>query len=291
MQVINECRIGYKYRLSLQSPVISKTMYSNIVSTQIIKNNIEVIEYVNKESTFSLDVLKYRIIIKNISTVDIENILFKGNIPNNTKFIENSFTVDKKVIRCINPDKGYLIKLLKGCDKLEICYKVLVLPYNTKNKITNFFNISYGYIYNIEKPPIIINLESNKVISKCEDKVFKQISVNQSICTLDNVCFIKKCDYNVDIIETKIINNLKPDLSTIIISGTVRFKVFYEANNYNIYTEKYIEDVFGFSTYMLVPIGINLIQTRDIKYSIEDSSINLIKNNRMLLNLMILLYY
>lgn len=292
MKVINECRVDYRYRLSPQSPVICKTTCSNIVSTQIIKNIIEVVKYVDKKSTFSFDILIYTIKIKNISTVDLYNILFQDDIPSNTKFIENSFTVNNVVSRCTNPKKGYLIKYLKCGEEIVISFKVIVLPYNISNEISNFSTISYEQIYNIEKPPIIIKLDSNKVTTKLEkNNIFKQITVNKSIRTCDYINFIKNCDYNIEILQTKIINNLNHKLSTLLVLGRVSFNIKYEGYDYNNKIDKYIEDVFGFSTYIIVPVGINLVCEKDIRYNIEDMSINIIENSILFMNLVLLLYY
>lgn len=292
MDVKNECRIDYKYRLSSQSPVINKTICSNVVSTQIIKNSIEVTKYVNKESTFSFDILIYTVIIKNTSTLDLNNVLFQDNIPSNTKFIENSFTVNKIKSRCTNPQKGYIIDCLKSCEQIEIGFKVLVLPYNMCNEIMNFSTISYGHIYNVEKPPIVINLNSNKVTSKLEsNKIFKQILVNKYINTYDDINFIKNCEYDIDIIKTKIINNLNNNLSTLVVLGKVSFKILYESDNCHTCNDECIEDVFGFSTYIIVPIGINLVHKKNIKYNIEDRCIEIRGKNIIFMNLTLLLYY
>lgn len=291
MKVVNECRVCYKYRLSSESPVINKTIYSNIVSTQIIKNILQVTKFVNKDSTFSFDILTYTVIIKNISFSSVENILFQDNIPNNTKFIENTFQVNKEELRCLNPQTGYLIDKLKANESIEISFNVVVLPYNINNEIVNSSTVSYIFRFNIEKQPIIVRLDSNVVTTKYENKVFKQIQINKSISTFENICFVKKCVYDIDIIDTKVINSIDRDLATILVLGRVEAEIYYESNTCNKYSERRIEEIFGFSTIMIVPVGINIVHIRHIAYDLENISINIVGKDMLLLDLCLLLYY
>lgn len=287
MKIINECRIDYKYRFSPQSPEIRKTIFSNIVSTQVIKDTLEIIKSVNKQLTFPFDVLTYTIFIYNITNLDIENIFFKDNIPQNTRFIENSITINNRKLECENPQRGFFIGDLEGGGIIKVAFKVLVLPTCFCHLIENYSTIEYDYIYNVEKPPYRANKMSNKVISRCEKRVFKQILVEENIETCDDICFIENYRYNLQIIETKLINQINSNLGTLLVIG----KLSYEINYISDECTSYIDDIFGFSTCMIVPIGISLESKEYIKYDIEELSINLINSNNIFLSMSLLLYY
>lgn len=287
MKIINECRVDYKYRLTSQSHIISKTVFSNIVSSQIIKNTLKLTKSVNKELIFPFDILIYSIIIENISGGIVNNIFFKDEIPKSTRFIENSVRINNIKSRCLNPQKGFFINKIGIKDKIEVSFKVLVTPTNYYNLLENFSEIEYDYIYNIEKPPYIVKNESNKVITKYEQKIFKQITVGNSLKTFYRIDKIIDWKYYIYIIETKIIRNPKPNLYTLLIIGKIDFKVMYKSNNF----KKCIGDIFGFSTCMSIPAGIILGNKDDINCDIEDLSITLVNSNTIFLNTSLLFYY
>ncbi|MDO7203747.1 hypothetical protein Q5M85_05770 [Paraclostridium bifermentans] len=42
MRVVNECRVDFKYRLTQDSPLVTRTNFSNVVSTEIIKDMLNI---------------------------------------------------------------------------------------------------------------------------------------------------------------------------------------------------------------------------------------------------------
>ena len=54
---------------------------------------------------------------------------------------------------------------------------------------------------------------------------------------------------------------------------------------------KLLRDKFGFSCYMLVPVGIEYLNENNIKVIIEHASSNLINKNTVFINTNILLHY
>lgn len=289
MKVINECRINFKYRLSQQTPIINKTIFSNQVSTQVVRNTLEISKYVNKKQTYSFDILTYTIVIENITQITINNLFFQDNIPNGTKFIENSVIVNDIKIRCVNPQEGFYIGKLTGKGKVKITFKVLVLPMCFCKNIINYSTIKYDYIYNVEKPPYRAFKESNSVDTKCEFRLFKQISIGNALKLDTGIYKIIDGKYKFKIIETKVISSPKLNLYTLIVIGKIEYEICYKSNpKCNC---KYIEDVFGFSTDMLVPIGITFFNKDKIQGSIEYASANLVNKNTIFINIDLLLYY
>ncbi|WP_373600689.1 DUF11 domain-containing protein [Paraclostridium bifermentans] len=287
MKVVNECRVDYKYRLSLKSPIINKTIFSNIASTQIIKESLKLSKSVNKKSTYTFDILIYTITIKNISDSIIKNIFFKDDIPKSTRFIENSVKINNIKLRCLNPNEGFYIEKLDAKDSIELSFKVLVVPINYYNIIENFSIIEYDYIYNVEEAPYLVKKESNIVKTKYAKKIFKQMTFGDYFKTSYSIDKIIDYKYNIDIMDTKIIRNPKPNLYTLLIVGKIEFKVWYKYNC----CKKCNSEVFGFSTCMSVPVGIILGNKDDIKYDMQYLSIDLVNSNTIFLNMSLLLYY
>lgn len=287
MNILNECRLDYKYKLSTQGPIISKTISSNIVSTKIIQDSLKVAKRVNKEFTFNYDILIYTITIENISKFIINNIFFKDNIPKNTKFIENSVTINKSKFRCINPQNGFIIDIINPESIIVITFKVVVLPICSYNIIENSSMIEYDYIYNIEKPPYIVNKESNKVISIRENRVFKQTIIGNIINIPDEIDQIVSHKNKIYIIKIKIISSINYDLYTLLVIGKVNVNMVYKSG----YRYKQICEDRGFSECMTVPKGMILDNENDIKYCIESTSVDLIDNNSIYNNIILLLYF
>lgn len=49
MRVVNECRVDFKYRLTEDSPLVTRTNFSNLVSTEIVKDMLHVEKFVDKK--------------------------------------------------------------------------------------------------------------------------------------------------------------------------------------------------------------------------------------------------
>lgn len=287
MDIINRCYVDYSYRFSATSPMVTKTILSNIVSTQIIRERLEIKKFVNRENASSFDILVYTIVILNISEELIENLFFKDYIHNNTRFIENSVTINDIKKRCLNPQKGFYIGDLSRNDKIKITFKVLILSSCLSEYIKNKSYVQYNYKYNIEKPPIRICKESNDVITKHDNNLFKQIIVGSTMKTgtrIDNVVTIR-C--NVEVINTKVINLYTLNFCNVLVLGKLKYKIFYKSYG----KLRYSEEIFGFSECILVPIGVIYLNKIDIKINMEDVCCKLINKKTIFLNSVMFIYF
>lgn len=286
MDIINRCYVDYNYRLSAQSPMVSKTIISNMVWTQVIREKLEIKKIVNKENAYSFDVLVYTIIILNISGELIENLFFKDCIDKGTRFIENSVMINDIKKRCLNPEKGFYIGNLKKNDMVKISFKVLILASYLSEHIKNKSYVEYNYRYNIEKPPIRVVKESNDVITEHNKNLFKQIIVGNTIKIDTGIDKVITIECNAEVIGTKIINNFRVDFCNILILAKLKYKILYKSCGKLIC----YEDVFGFSEFILAPIGAIYLNNIDIKIKIEDISSELIGKKVIFLNSAILIY-
>lgn len=274
MYVLNKCRVDYKYRLSSCSPIVSKTVSSNMVSTQIIREKLKVVKFVDKDVAGLFDSLKYTIVIYNISNDVLSNIFFKDDIPKGTIFIENSVTINNIKNRCINPNKGFYIRRLKAEEKVKIAFKVIIL----KPKfpcITNNCNIEYDYIYNIEEKPIKRLKVSNLVETMYKDNLFKEVLLRDCIHLCDNIDSIIKIRCIPKIINAKLINCYVKDKCGLLILGKLNYIIFYKSNN-KVYFSEYIS---GFSICMLVPKSTIYLNEIDIKIDLEYMCSKINKNS------------
>lgn len=287
MDIVNECRIDFKYRLSPQSPIISKTIFSNLVSTQIIENTLKMTKYVDKKETYAFDILTYTIIIENIREFDVTNIFFHDTIQKGTQFIENSVEVNNRKRRCISPEQGFYLGCLTSGEKVKITFNVLVLPMYFHNLIKNYSDIEYDYIYNIEKPPIKVNEKSNEVKVKYKNKVFLQTVLGNTIKTYAYIEEILDISCKLEIIKTKLITSIDLDKCTVLVIGKIKYEILFKSLHY----KRYIEDTFGFSTCMMAPIGMIYSNKDNIKINIEYLKANLLNKNSIYITTSLLIYY
>ncbi|MCF0146796.1 MAG: DUF11 domain-containing protein [Clostridium sp.] len=274
MFVLNMCRVDYKYKLSSLSPVITKTVLSNMVSTQIINEKIKITKFVDKEKAGSFDLLKYTIEIVNISDERVNNIFVQDDIPQGTCFLENSLTINNIKKRCVTPEKGFYITKLNIKEKIKITFKVIILkpkyPY-----IKNTSNIEYDYIYNIEEDPIRRHKESNTVKTKYQDNLFKEVLQRNTINLSSEIDCITKVHCFPKITGVKLINCYIKGKCGLLIMGKINCFLFCKCNG-----KKYIiEDTEGFSICMLVPIGISYLNKVYIKIKTESICTKLINRN------------
>lgn len=305
MKIINECRVNYQYRLSPNDPIIIKTLCSNVVSTDIIRNMLKIDKYVDKKYTTAFDILTYTIVIKNISQLYITKIFFQDKIPNRTKFLENSVTVNGLKKRCANPEIGFYIgNLEEGCEAI-ITFKVVSLPYCINHLIKNYSTIEYDYIFNIDKDPTRITIDSNNAITLYENRTFKQMVVEHEIKICKEIDEILDTNIKINVLDVKIINapinesylTKKIKTCTILVICSIEYKILcshqkkIKNKKVNECSEVLINDIFGFSNYMIVPVGITYIDKNNIKILIENTTSSLIDCETIFISTNMLMYY
>ncbi|MCU9814247.1 DUF11 domain-containing protein [Paraclostridium sp. AKS73] len=235
MRVVNECRVDFKYRLTQDSPLVTKTNFSNVVSTDIIKNMLDIEKFVDKNSTYAFDILTYSIVITNVSNFTVTNVFFKDKIPKGTIFIENSVKVDNIKKRCLRPDNGFYINKINYRSSVIIKFKVIVLPQYFIHPITNFSTIQQNYILNIEEVPVRLNIDSNIVSSEFQRKVFKEINICENIRLKKDISKILKFEVDIKVISTKlvdspinrIIQKNKSNMCNLVVIGYIDYKIHF----------------------------------------------------------------
>ncbi|GAA0706900.1 hypothetical protein GCM10008904_15930 [Paraclostridium ghonii] len=299
MRVVNECRVDFKYRLTHDSPLVTRTNFSNVVSTDIVKDMLKIEKFVDKKCTYAFDILTYRIVITNTSNFTATNIFFKDKIPKGTIFIENSVQVDDTKKRCVRPDKGFYINKISYRSSVNIKFRVIVLPLCFIEPITNFSIIQQNYTYNIEKEPVKLNIKSNIVSSNFEKKLFKQLSLDNNIKLKKNISEIINFEANAKILNTKILDSPinksykknKGNMCNLLVIGFIEYKIYFlsaSKTNNDINLMKY---KFGFSSYLMAPIGIVYINTENIKVNVKYAFVNLINKNLISTSSNIFIYF
>lgn len=299
MRVVNECRVDFKYRLTQDSPLVTKTNFSNVVSTDIIKNMLDIEKFVDKNSTYAFDILTYSIVITNVSNFTVTNVFFKDKIPKGTIFIENSVKVDNIKKRCLRPDNGFYINKINYRSSVIIKFKVIVLPQYFIHPITNFSTIQQNYILNIEEVPVRLNIDSNIVSSEFQRKVFKEINICENIRLKKDISKILKFEVDIKVISTKlvdspinrIIQKNKSNMCNLVVIGYIDYKIHFLSENKKDNNTNIIRYKFGFSSYLMTPIGIAYIRNENIKVNVNYASVNLINKKLIFTSTNLYMYF
>ncbi|MGL4570419.1 MAG: DUF11 domain-containing protein [Clostridium sp.] len=272
MRVINESRIDFKYRFSSESPVITKTIYSNIVYTTIVRNCLLVKKSVDKKVASHYDILKYKIEISNISCDKINNVKFKDCLEDGIKFISNTVVINGKLKKCCNPMEGIPLGTMYQADSIIISFKAVVDKRFYKGILSNYCIISFDYIYNIEKPPLCFNIESNKADTICKNDLFKQCMVKKKI-KVSSVCGkidkVLKIESEVNVIKSKVLNCIvNEDLLNVLLICSIKYKIYYVNNS----KKRIFITSRGFSTNVVIPRGVEYFDKISIQIENEKTS-------------------
>lgn len=288
MEVINQSRVDFHYRLSPSGPIICNTIFSNIVKTIIIEKLVVAVKKVDKTTACVFDILTYTICITNKSIYSTTNIFFQDLVPSGEKFICNSVKVNNLNNKNLNPNCGFFIDTIKPFSICFISFKVLVLQHTLGMTIKNHANITYDYIHNLEKPPIRVTIKTNITCTTVENTLFKQINIsnkfkicNPCICSKD----IIKISTKINIIETKILTTpitiSQEGFSLtgfkVLIIGSVKYNITYVDKEFSkIRFEKFIS---GFSTSIITPKGICYSTKPQFQISTEGTLTTPLVNN------------
>lgn len=286
MEIINSCRVEYKYRFSDLTPIISNTSSSNIVKTLVIQNRLLITKYVDKKCSYSLEELTYTTEIENISSMNIKNIFFTDNIPKGTRFIENSVKINNKKERCLNPILGFYLKNIKVREKIIISFNVLIIS-RCKGKLKNISNAIYDYIYNAEKCPIRIDLNSNLVLTNYKNNLIKDFLLFSKVETRCSISKISNIKSEITVIESKFINSFIKNKVKVLVLGKIKYKIFYKSYK----KMRYLEKTIGFSESMLLPIEASYLDKIQIKIKSKDLVLNIKENKKIFLSNNLVLYY
>ncbi|URZ17988.1 hypothetical protein [Clostridium felsineum] len=273
MRIVNIVQVDFKYRLSKDTSVITKTTFSNKVVTTIVEKPLIIKMWVNKSCSLFYDILSYKIEIHNVSGGKIEKLLLRDFLPEGINFIYNSLHINHELYRCTNVEGLIFIGEIEEDEKVEISYKVVINEKCKLDIIKNMAEVTFECIYNIEEKPIRISIYSNVVDTILKRNLFKEFIVKNKIniprCK-GSIDSIVKVETNIKAVDAKVINtknkkvldeclNLKAE--KVLFLGVVEYKIKY------IHKCKLIcySCVKGFSTIMEVPKGVNYFREINIE--------------------------
>lgn len=297
MQVKNQCRLDFRYQLSSTSPSIPKTIFSNVVSTDIITPPLKIETLVNKTTASVFSILTFSIKIYNESTVPISNIFVKDLAPCNLISMANTFKINCYKIRNVDPKVGYTVPFTLAPKTLvTLTFKMAVNKNSSLKTLVNSTLVEYDYIYNTEEKPlrICVYKDSNSIF--IENALIKNINIDKALELPDHMPSIKEilkgcAKINISeikLLPTPIINEDNITSFKVLIIGSVQYKILYNYSSTYSYNNNSCKPatlyyVSGFSTSITVPNGAEFFHIDNLKSTIR--CFNCFKINKRTLKL------
>ncbi|MDM8363612.1 DUF7507 domain-containing protein [Bacillus thuringiensis] len=163
--ISNTARIDYTFIADPTAPIISRTITSNPAFTQISDATILSLKGVNAQQATTGDILTYTITLENTGNIPATNLIFSDTIPQNTTFVENSFTLNGTTILGANPNVGVTLPTLAANATHLISFQILINDSLSQESITNQSNTTYTIQPDPGQPPITETSTSNIVIT------------------------------------------------------------------------------------------------------------------------------
>lgn len=131
------------------------------------------------------DILTYTIKVSNNGSLPVSNAIFTDNIPSNTSFMNNSFTINGEIKVNANPVSGVTIDSIPVNNLITITFKVVVLSIPDINPASNTASITYEYATAPNESPKIFTSFSNEASFRTNSAVLQFIKkVNKSAAAL-----------------------------------------------------------------------------------------------------------
>ncbi|WP_144501919.1 DUF7507 domain-containing protein [Bacillus thuringiensis] len=163
--ISNTARIDYTFIADPTAPIISRTITSNPAFTQISDATILSLKAVNASQTTTGDILTYTITLENTGNIPATNLIFSDTIPQDTTFVENSFTLNGTTILGANPNVGVTLPTLAANATHLISFQILIKDSFSRESITNQSNTTYTIQPDPGQSPITETSTSNIVIT------------------------------------------------------------------------------------------------------------------------------
>lgn len=155
-------------------------------------------------------------------------------------------------------------------------------------KIKNSWVLVYDYIYNLELPPVKVVVHTNEVVTKVEDKLFKQWTHQTTFelpcrcCCLET---IQRCNAYIMAMQGKVIETKYS--CYVLVTGEINYEVFCKYRG----EEKVFQHVRkeGFSCLIRVPNSAIYCEVNNIQAMIEDITARPMGRNCVMLSSQLLI--
>lgn len=159
----NTSEVTLSYKQSPDSPLITKTVYSNTVKTYDPYAEITLVKSVDKSYAVVGDILNYSFTASNIGYTSAINTLFTDTLQSEVTFVPGSVYINGISKPTFNPQTGFTLGQIERGQVVNIQFQVTVNSLPSPNTIKNNAKTVYSYYVDPAQNPITKTAMSNTV--------------------------------------------------------------------------------------------------------------------------------
>lgn len=277
------------------------TITTNVVQTPVISVCVEILKNVSKCAVQLNDILNYRLIIKNDSTVALQNVVLFDSIPNELTILPESVFINGVKSSFADFSQGIHLGIVPPYKIIIILFQAIVdcLPCSTE--IQNQAYLTFDYVFEVDGATYSSSgtATSNLVSTKAGPESFKQLILDSTLnipCKsrgdieiIDN--FIEVDITNQEIIETMQGTSCEGQTLTgrkLLIDGTLNERIEYIelCSDQSVNVAEYS---IPFNTFIVLSQNCNIPEDVTIESTIENFDMKVVENNAIYQNVALLL--
>lgn len=178
--IANSATASYTFIADPNAPIVSRNVTSNTVFTTINTATILSSKQVDKTFSHIGDTLTYTVSLTNNGNSSAQNVIFTDNMPSETTFIANSFSINGVPQSGADPSNGVNIGPITAGTTVTVSFQVTVTSLPTENPIVNFSSTSYQLV----SPPDAETSISNPVSTQINEAILS-MTKNESVSFAD----------------------------------------------------------------------------------------------------------
>jgi uncharacterized repeat protein (TIGR01451 family) len=243
--ITNKSSATYSYIVNSNVAPVSKTSNSNNVTTTINKAAAELTKAVDKSYATINDIVTYTITAYNKGTVTLTDAQLADLITAGADFVIGSVIIDNKEYPSYNPTLGFNLPDILSGGSVVISFKALIKNMPQSAKIDNYGVMTYKYKINPSGSQYKDSATSNTVTTYINQVMITNIkSVDKQYAEVNDVLtytFVIKNDGNINLNDTKFLDELETGLTFNLGSVTINGIPFTDYNPINGFTLGSIE--------------------------------------------------
>lgn len=204
----NMSEVTLTYKENPDSPVVTKTVYSNVVKTYDPFANLSITKSVDKAYAGVSDTLTYSFVVSNTGISTALNTFFSDTLQSEASFVQGSVLINGISKPLFNPEVGFTLGDIVRGRVITVEFKVAVNSLPSPNTIKNNAITTYNYYVDPNGQPISKTATSNTVttiinsysatLTKAVDKSYAAVgdvlnytvtATNTGTVNLENVVF------------------------------------------------------------------------------------------------------
>ncbi|MGL4877015.1 SPOCS domain-containing protein [Paraclostridium dentum] len=277
------------------------TIITNAVRTPIISVCVEVLKSVNKCSVQLNDILNYRLIVKNNSTVTLNNAVLYDSIPQELTVLPGSVYVNGVKTRVVDFSQGLPLGDIPPYKIIIVLFQAIVDCLPCFTSIDNQAYLLFDYSFQVDNDFYSSNgnASSNVVSTKAGPESFKQIILDSTLklpCKNKGDIEIVDTFLEVEITRQEIIETIKGKScegeiltgSKLVVDGTLHERIEYIelCSDQSVHVAEYN---IPFNTFIVLPPNCDIYNDVIVESTIENFDVKVLCNGNIYQNLALLL--